>query len=121
MKIMLPQEVDVWYMLPWLRKQLAVILKQTYSLSQKDIALKLHVTEAAVSQYVHDKRAQETELPSDAGKILAVAAKRIYEGEDLRPVLIWLQTKPEILEIKCALHRRHDDSVDSTCDLCMQK
>ncbi|MBD3259862.1 helix-turn-helix domain-containing protein [Candidatus Woesearchaeota archaeon] len=50
-----PQEIEVWYVLPAVRRELAVQLKRNGK-SQKEIAELLGITNAAVSQYLKDKR-----------------------------------------------------------------
>jgi hypothetical protein len=58
---LLPQEVEVWYILPAIRKEFTeVMMKQGFK--QKHIAKILGVTEAAVSQYKNSKRAGQVSL-----------------------------------------------------------
>lgn len=52
----LPQEIELWYVIPAIRKALVSELKK-HKLKQKEIARLLGITEAAVSQYMRDKRA----------------------------------------------------------------
>ena len=54
----IPCEVIVWYVLPSIRRELAIELIQTHGVSQKRAAQLLDVTTAAVCQYVNDKRGQ---------------------------------------------------------------
>ena len=61
-----PQEVQVWYVIPALRRQMAREMLRA-GLKQKEIALKLNITEAAVSQYLRSKRASSVKF-TDAGK-----------------------------------------------------
>lgn len=51
-----PQEIELNYMIPSLRKEIAAAMKDT-GLTQREIAKKLRVTEQAVSQYFNEKRA----------------------------------------------------------------
>ena len=53
-----PQEIEVFYILPALRRELAVCMKGK-GVAQKDIARLLGVTPAAISQYIGAKRAGE--------------------------------------------------------------
>ena len=53
-----PQEIEVFYILPALRKYLAKYLKER-GLKQKDIAELLQIESATVSQYVSEKRANK--------------------------------------------------------------
>jgi predicted transcriptional regulator len=57
-KLLLPQEIEVWYVLPAIRKEFALALIAS-GLSQKKVAEILGVTGAAVSQYKKEKRAHE--------------------------------------------------------------
>ena len=50
-----PQEVEVYYIIPALKRQLAHAMK-TKGMKQKEIAALLHVETATISQYVHNKR-----------------------------------------------------------------
>ena len=75
----MPQEVEVRYILPAIRRELARVLIKEHSLSQKQAAKILGLTEAAISQYRHSKRAKEVafsdavvdEIKKSADKILA--------------------------------------------------
>jgi predicted transcriptional regulator len=58
---LLPQEVEVWYVLPAIRKEFTTIMRNQ-GFKQKDIAKVLGVTEAAISQYKNSKRACLVEL-----------------------------------------------------------
>ena len=58
MKVVMPQEIEVWYVLPAIRKELAEELVKK-GMKQKDIAEKLGITESAVSQYIKKKRAKK--------------------------------------------------------------
>ena len=58
LKVLQPQEVEVFYLLPTLRKEIAKALK-TRGHDQKRIAAMLGVTDAAVSQYISGKRGSD--------------------------------------------------------------
>ena len=79
MEAFYPQEIEVWYVLPAIRSELAKAMKRL-KLSQKAIAGHLGITEAAVSQYVNRKRADGLKLDSRQKALLADAAGRIAEG-----------------------------------------
>ena len=55
----MPQEVELWYLIPALRREIAKILVKDYDLSQVEIAKILKITESAVSQYLKEKRGNE--------------------------------------------------------------
>jgi len=58
MKLIFPQEMEVWYLLPAIRKRLALGLIGKGML-QKDVAKIMNLTEAAISQYKKEKRAND--------------------------------------------------------------
>ena len=55
------QEIEVWYIIPAIRKELAIALKKK-GLTQAKVAGLLGVTEAAISQYIKSKRANQLKL-----------------------------------------------------------
>ncbi len=58
-----PCENVVWYVLPSIRSELAKELAK--AMSQKEISEILGITQAAVSQYVSNKRGSKIELQDD--------------------------------------------------------
>ena len=68
-KLLQPQEIEVFYILPALRRELAVSLKSAGK-SQKAIAGLLGVTEAAVSQYFSSKRASQVKFSDSLKKAI---------------------------------------------------
>ncbi|MEM4703265.1 MAG: transcriptional regulator [Candidatus Pacearchaeota archaeon] len=59
----LPQEIEVWYIIPAIRRELARVLVEKHKLKQKEVANILGTTESAVSQYLSKKRAIELKFP----------------------------------------------------------
>jgi len=66
MKLEHPQEVEVWYVIPAIKRELSKSMMKDNGLSQKNVATLLGVTEAAVSQYINSKRANEVECMTRA-------------------------------------------------------
>ena len=80
---MMPQEVEVWYVLPAIRRELAKVMKtktvqradedgdkKEHKITQKEIAKMLGVTEPAITQYLLRKKGQRSRgdqvaLPDD--------------------------------------------------------
>jgi len=60
----LPQEIEVWYIIPAIRRKLAKILTEEYGLTQEKAANILGVSKAAVCQYLSKKRAMNVKFPS---------------------------------------------------------
>ncbi len=51
-----PSEVIVWYILPIIRRDLAKELATSYRMKQADVGRLFGVTDAAISQYIKNKR-----------------------------------------------------------------
>ena len=76
----LPCELIIWYILPAVRKEVAMSLIRDHGLKQAQVARKLGVSEATVSHYVSRKRAR---FSIEDGKIMEqvrISAGRIVEG-----------------------------------------
>lgn len=76
-----PQEVEIFYLIPAIRKEFAVALKKLGK-GQKEIALLLGITEAAVSQYIKEKRATKLKLSSKIKKEIEKSSKKIKNRMD---------------------------------------
>lgn len=81
----MPCELIVWYVLPSIRRDLAIKLKEK-GMAQKDIAEKLGVTAAAVSQYVKSRRGSSEIQSREMERQIDALANEIAKGEkaDLR-------------------------------------
>lgn len=77
----LPQEIEVWYVLPALRREFANVLIKEHKLSQKKVAGLLQITEAAVSQYISGKRAGKVKFDMDVLAEVRKSAKRVVKGD----------------------------------------
>jgi|SRR3989344_1835857 len=79
---MLPQELEVWYILPAIRKAFAIeMIRQ--GIPQKRIAVLLGVTSAAISQYKNDKRAKEIMFNPMVKAEIKKAVERIMKSPDI--------------------------------------
>jgi predicted transcriptional regulator len=114
----MPQEFEVWYIIPAVRKGLAEVMLRK-GLKQKDIAQKLGVTEAAISQYMKSKRAKGVKLGKDVSREIESSAGRIIKGGDsLREMhrLTELCRKGKVL---CKVHRSKG-KVPKECRICLE-
>ncbi len=75
-----PQEIQVWHILPALRKHIALGLKEK-KLKQKDIASLLGLTESAISQYLKKKRGNEIIFPNEIKKEISLSVEKISENK----------------------------------------
>jgi hypothetical protein len=110
-----PQEIEVWYILPAIRKELVLALKKKHS--QKDIANMLHLTPAAVSQYVNLKRGKEIKLPKNVVEKIEECSKKIV---DKKTAFRQIQEISLFIKSTKALCRIHEDVEGDlkNCDIC---
>lgn len=118
MKLM-PQEVEVRYILPALRKQFTLALAKK-GMKQKEIAKSLDITPAAVSQYIKEKRGStkfkkniQDEIEKSTNKIIkqkSTSQKEVYRISKL------IRHTSTI----CEIHRLHD-KVPKNCRLCFSR
>ena len=119
MKKIMPQELDVWYLLPAIRKELVSGFIKDYKLSQRQAAEKIGVTEAAVSQYLKSKRASELKFSGAAKKeIKKTAEKIIKDRKNIAKYVYTLSVKLRNMKCLCKMHHAQDKSVNSECNLC---
>lgn len=97
-----PQQIELHYMIPSIRKELAIAMKESGS-SQREIAEKLMVTEPAVSQYFSEKRATTVEFNDKVKNKIKEAAKKINSNN--------FQAEMQNL-LKMTLHE------NATCGVC---
>ena len=118
-KLLQPQEIEVWYILPVIRRELAFAMKRK-GLSGKRIAELLGVSEGAVSQYFSNKRAKSLSLDEEVLVKINDAAEEIIKN----PVNIIPSTQ-KILRLMwesgvvCELHKEHCQSLPQNCEACM--
>ncbi|MBW2972352.1 transcriptional regulator [Candidatus Woesearchaeota archaeon] len=123
----LPQEIELWYVIPAIRKALVTELKK-HKMKQKDIAPLLGITEAAVSQYMRDKRASRCYEAFQKDPLKAeikAAANRIMENNSpdsdvARREITRLCKAIKESKVICDIHRRQNPKI-SKCDICFEK
>lgn len=74
----LPCEIVVLYVIPTIRSELAKELLKL-GMSQKNISILLNVSQAAVSQYKHDKRGYGIKFNEEIRELIKEFAKDLYE------------------------------------------
>ena len=113
-----PQEVEVFYILPAIRRELTIELKRLGK-SQKEIARLLNVTESAVSQYISAKRAGDVRFPDAIAKEIRAAAPRIEDYETMVKEMQAILAKGKEARFICRMHERVAD-VPTGCDVCFR-
>ena len=78
----IPCEIIVWYLLPGIRRELAMSMIDDHNLTQTKVASLLGVTEAAVSQYRSAKRGNLEIEDETIKNEIKKSAKLIIEGDE---------------------------------------
>ncbi|MBS3175767.1 hypothetical protein J4457_00870 [Candidatus Woesearchaeota archaeon] len=116
-KLVFPQEVEVHYIIPGMRREFAIAMKGM-NIEQKKIAKYLVVSEAAVSQYLSDKRATEVQFSDAVKALIASAAERLIKTnnfmEEGSKILNYI--KQEKTTCKICVNFTHEK--DKSCKMC---
>ena len=120
MQDVMPQEIEVRYILPAIRRELARIFVQEHKLSQKEAASILGLTEAAVSQYHHSKRATEVVFSNEVVEEIRASAKRLLESKSKRVLIGEMYRISNLTTVKhilCDIHRSQSKDLEN-CNVC---
>ena len=104
-KLIFPQEIEDWNILPAIRKQLAAKLVDS-GMSQKEVAGLMQLTEAAISQYKKLKRAKENIFNSEIEREIGHSVKEILK--DKKTITNEISRLAQFIKesgIVCTLHK----------------
>lgn len=117
--MIMPQEMDVWYLIPAVRKELSRILVEEHNLKQKEVAALLGITNSAVSQYLKAKRGADLSFSEKEVQVIRTYATKM--NSDPKNVLQYMVELSAVLKKSgslCALHKSLDGSVPENCSVC---
>lgn len=115
----MPQEVEVWYLIPALRRELSKIFISDFKLSQKQISEVLGITESAVSQYLSSKRGDELKFSKkEIDKIKKFAKKIMADKKHSKEHFYKLCLDLRGTKSLCELHKKQDKNIPKNCELC---
>lgn len=115
----MPQEIEVWYLIPGIRRELTKSLVADHKMNQKGISKILGITESAVSQYIKNKRGSEMKFSKEDIQLIKKSANQIAVNKSEANREIYnLCIKFRGSESLCEFHRQHDSTIDKNCDLC---
>lgn len=113
-----PQEIQVWYILPSIRKKYALLLKNK-GLKQKEIAKIMGVTEAAISQYIKNKRAN-LDFPKEIDTFIKKSITDILNQKtNFRIELQRALKKINKKKIICSVCKAHTERKEE-CNICFE-
>jgi predicted transcriptional regulator len=111
----LPQEIEVWYIIPAIRRELARGLMKR-GLKQRDIARIMGVTDAAVSHYFSSKRGSDVRLNRRVRAETGASVDRILKGSNIMREIQRLCLLCKKDGIRCHVHKHHGAPRD--CRIC---
>ncbi len=76
-----PCEIIVWNIVPIIRKEFAKNLINHHGLNQRSAAIKLDITESAISRYISGKRGVLEITDPDILNEIITSTQRIYNGK----------------------------------------
>ena len=118
----MPQEIEVWYIIPALRRELVKSMLNDLKLNQKQIAKVMGLTEAAVSQYMRSKRAKEVEFAKEVLQEIKKSAKIISEDMGLMiPEMVRLSRLTEVKHVMCGIHKKQHIELPNNCNICFHE
>ena len=117
-RVLQPQEIEVFYVLPAVRRELARCMKDEGK-SQKDIAKLLGITDAAVSQYMSAKRASDLKFDEKITRSIKESASRI-DGEN--SMMREMQRLIELMRQERVVCKMHEQlgTAPKGCNVCFE-
>lgn len=126
-------EIEYWYVLPAIRRELAKSLKELGSLRQKEVADILGISESAVSQYLKGTRAvlelengEDIEMPEWLVEEITKASQSILDNREDHANFLWqvnhlmnvIRERPRAF--LCKIHRTFGKT-DENCTVCFHR
>ena len=115
----MPQEIEVWYVLPAIRRELTKELIKL-GMTQRKVAALLEVNEATISLYLKSKRAKEVEFDKEVMQEIKASAYKIAKEES--DILTETQRICEAIKktnLLCKIHHKHDSKINMKCKACI--
>lgn len=114
---LLPQEIEVWYIIPAVRKELSRLLVKKHEMTFEKAGAILGISKAAVSQYLSNKRANKVKLPDSIKKELEKSAEIIVKDnkraiKEIEKILKIMRDK----KCSCDVCKKYNSGVTNLCD-----
>ncbi len=77
----LPQEIEVWYIIPAIRRDMAICFSQEHKISYDNIALMMGLTKAAISQYIGGKRVEKIKMHPKALEEVKISCGQVIKNK----------------------------------------
>ncbi len=77
----LPQEIEVWYIIPAIRRDMAVCFSREHKISYDNIASMMGLTKAAISQYIAGKRVERIKIHPKVLEEIKMSCNRVVKNK----------------------------------------
>jgi predicted transcriptional regulator len=114
------QEVEVGLILPAVRRHLSMDLKEL-GMKQAEIARRLKLTKAAVTQYVKGIRGKNLTLDSKTKEEIKIAAQKITDNSNSSEELQKILNSMKERKVICKYHRVYNNELGEKCCLCFKE
>ena len=114
----MPQEIEVFYIIPAIRREMAIALK-ALGRKQKDIAAVLCVEESTISQYLSGKRAGDVRLNDAVISSVKEAVARVCDRASLVSEMQRIVGMVKSEGILCGVHIERG-GMPKACDVCFR-
>ena len=118
MSIKLPQEIEVWYIIPAIRREFAKGLVKK-GLKQREVAKILGVTDAAISQYFSSKRASEVKFNQKIMNEIGSSVESISQKGNMLEEIQRICRICKNDKICCFVHKKY--GAEENCRICFNK
>lgn len=119
MVIVMPQELEVWYLLPAIRRDLAKEFLKL-GLKQSEIARLLGISRAAITQYLTYKRANEVIFDNKTKLAIKKSAKLIHKNPNSLVLQMQLLCKiAKQNKVLCSINRCNCLK-NNNCEVCLK-
>lgn len=118
MKLKMPQEVEVWYLLPAIRREFAREMAKK-GIKQREISKKMIITEAAISQYINSKRASNVKFSKTIINEIQKSVDRVIKKDNIMAEMQRICKLCKDDKTLCRIHKKHG-KVPKECRVCFE-
>ncbi|MBU3912981.1 MAG: transcriptional regulator [Nanoarchaeota archaeon] len=114
----LPQEIEVWYIIPAVRREFARVLVEKHELTMEKAGEIIGVTKAAVSQYLKNKRAGLFKIPKSIKREIEKSAEVIVREKNLavREIMRILEMV-KTAKCSCEICKKYNSEITKMCGM----
>lgn len=109
-----PQEIQLWVLIPAIKKEIARFLTKDKNMPQKEVSKLLKTTPASISQYLHGKRGSKINFKATINEqIDEIALKIIDENKNPTKEILDLINEKQMKKLVCLIHKNIDPEFNS--------